>query len=71
MKTPVLPQGMDKLWALIGSGAIATPVEVPVATFSDATGATPSFMDIQQAPSVEALTAILTPSGLVLKRRRP
>jgi hypothetical protein len=42
VKSPILPQGTSKIWALLGNGATASPIEVPMNTFGDASGATPT-----------------------------
>jgi hypothetical protein len=42
VKSPILPQGTGKIWALLGNGATASPIEVPMNTFGDASGATPT-----------------------------
>lgn len=69
VKSPVLPQGTGKIWALLGNGATASPIEVPMNTFGDASGATPTFADIQQAKTIAELRALKLPSSNELKKK--
>lgn len=47
---PALPQGTGKIWALLGSGAAATPaVEAPGDALGDSTGSAAPFAGAQAA----------------------
>jgi hypothetical protein len=55
VKTPVLQEGIDELWALIGHGTTALPVGVSKSVFNDHDGATPTFDEIIGSGTLEEL----------------
>ena len=62
VNTPILPEGTDELWALMGSGATAAPIQVPMNAFRNHEAITPSFDDIHGAKTLEELKALPTPN---------
>lgn len=63
VKTPALPAGADKLWALIGPGATTSPIGLPDDTFNNCDGVMPTFKDISGAVTLEDLVKVPAPDS--------
>ena len=49
VRTPLNPNGRDKLWALIGHGMTSSPVFLPGTIFHEVQGVCPPFQDMATA----------------------
>ncbi len=66
VNTPVFPEGTDELWALLGGGATAAPIQLPTDAFRNHEAITPCFNDIHGTKTVEELRALSTPTRSVV-----
>jgi hypothetical protein len=63
IKTPVIPEGTNEVWALMWSGATVAAVTIDMTSVRDCEGITPKFADLNQAGDIEALHSLTGPNA--------
>jgi hypothetical protein len=69
--TPVTLDGMDKVWALLGNGATASPVQVDMSSVCGFSAVTPNFKALSKATDLEALCALPLPTAAEVHADKP
>ena len=71
VRTPLNPNGRDKLWALIGHGATSSPMFLLDTIFREVQGACPPFQDMATAGDVADFISLVPPAGPTMRGSEP
>ena len=67
VRTPLNPNGRDKLWALIGHGMTSSPVFLPGTIFHEVQGVCPPFQDMATAGDAADFMSLVPPAGPTMR----
>ena len=71
VRTPLNPNGRDKLWALIGHGVTSLPVFVLDTIFHEVQGACPPFQDMATAGDAADFISLMPLVGPMMRGSEP